>query len=155
MARYAQRLGANAPSVEVPWSKGFDINALWDAALAARAKKVPAHIPVMQTLLGADGDIDFNRADIVNEAMRLAYCAGAQDGASESARGVLYMFKIIDEGDPEMGPGMAGAVDEQWRIMFAEAPNMGAHCLRMQRNLAADAAKAARIAKKTARKAAV
>ena len=139
---HAKRLGHDAPPVDVPWSSGFDLNALWETALKRRAKKVPAHIPVLHTMLGQDGDIDFNRADIVNDAMHLAYVAGCRDGALESARGVLFMFNIITKGDPEMGPGMTAAVDEHWRLMWDGASRMGAECLRFQRQLAADAQKA-------------
>lgn len=136
-------IGSSAPPTEVPWCKGFDLHGLWNKAVDRRAKKVPHHVPVLVSQPGSEGDIDYDRSDIVDEAMRLAYLAGARDGALESARGTRWVLEFITSADPpkEHRPDALSSMDEWWRNMFNEAKTMGEHCIRAARH-------AARVAKK-------
>lgn len=78
--------GSSALSSDVPWCSGFDPEALMRVARKRRTKKAPKGMPDVHTRFSLGQAVDFDRSDVVTEALRLAYVAGARDGAFESAR---------------------------------------------------------------------
>ena len=113
-----------------------------------RTKKAPKGMPDVHTRFSLGKTVDFDRSDVVTEALRLAYVAGARDGAFESARDVAWLAANLIVPRSQDAPDATSSVNEMWKQMHSNASQMGAHCMKMQRLAAYNAKRDARLVAK-------